>query len=223
MDCYWHENWRRQQPGPGPGWLGWLAWFKMPLGLGRGGRALFSVRWQDFLSRCHDISPSTMIWRLDVIVFRLDAMIFRLDDIYFAQMTLVFAWMPDFSPRRHIIFREGPGLGPWPLQCMHKSVVHAQECCACTGISCMHKNPVHAQYTLLFVHNNKYCSGTFPYQRSDFLFYLHLHSRLRLIQWRIVKFLSCKCIIVNFRFYNARKRWPVQRFTVFAFLLKKVR
>ena len=26
----------------------------------------------------------------------------------------------------------GPGLGPWPLQCMHKSVLHAQECCACT-------------------------------------------------------------------------------------------
>ena len=21
----------------------------------------------------------------------------------------------------------GPGLGPWPLQCLHKSVVHAQE------------------------------------------------------------------------------------------------
>ena len=34
----------------------------------------------------------------------------------------------------------GPGLGPWPLQCMHKSVVHAQECCACTRILCMHKN-----------------------------------------------------------------------------------
>ena len=34
----------------------------------------------------------------------------------------------------------GPGLGPWPLQCMHKRVVHAQECCACTRILCMHKN-----------------------------------------------------------------------------------
>ena len=34
----------------------------------------------------------------------------------------------------------GPRPGPWPLQCMHKSVVHAQECCACTRILCMHKN-----------------------------------------------------------------------------------
>ena len=34
----------------------------------------------------------------------------------------------------------GPGLGLWPLQCTHKSVVHAQECCACTRILCMHKN-----------------------------------------------------------------------------------
>ena len=38
----------------------------------------------------------------------------------------------------------GPWLGPWPLgslaQCMHKSVVHAKECCACTRILCMHKN-----------------------------------------------------------------------------------
>ena len=33
----------------------------------------------------------------------------------------------------------GPGLGP--LQCMHKSVVHARECCACTRILCMHKKP----------------------------------------------------------------------------------
>ena len=33
-----------------------------------------------------------------------------------------------------------PRHGPWPLQCMHKSVVHAQECCACTRILCMHKN-----------------------------------------------------------------------------------
>ena len=30
----------------------------------------------------------------------------------------------------------GPRPGPWPLQCMHKSVVHAQ----CTRILCMHKN-----------------------------------------------------------------------------------
>ena len=62
----------------------------------------------------------------------------------------------------------GPSLGPWPLQCMHKSVANAQECCACTRILCMHKNLVHAQYTLLSLHNNKYCSETFPYQRSDF-------------------------------------------------------
>ena len=34
----------------------------------------------------------------------------------------------------------GPGLGPWPLQCMRKSVVHAQECCARTRILCMHKS-----------------------------------------------------------------------------------
>ena len=35
-------------------------------------------------------------------------------------------------------------LGPWPMgslaQSTHKSVVHAQECCACTRILCMHKN-----------------------------------------------------------------------------------
>ena len=36
-------------------------------------------------------------------------------------------------------------------QCTHKSVVHAQESCACTRILCMHKNldkqtPVLAQY-----------------------------------------------------------------------------
>ena len=30
------------------------------------------------------------------------------------------------------VFLLGPGLGPWTLQCMHKSVVHAQEWCACT-------------------------------------------------------------------------------------------
>ena len=34
----------------------------------------------------------------------------------------------------------GPGLGLWPLQCMHKSVVHAQESCACARILRMHKN-----------------------------------------------------------------------------------
>ena len=80
----------------------------------------------------------------------------------------------------------GPRPGPWPLQCMHKSVVHAQECCACTRILCMHENLVHAQYLFYSYINDKYCSETFPYQRSDFL--VHLHSRLRRIQWRIVKF-----------------------------------
>ena len=65
------------------------------------------------------------------------------------------------GPARGGAFLLGPGLGPWPLQCMHKSVVHAQECCACTRILCMHKNRVHAQYTFLFLHNNKYCSETF--------------------------------------------------------------
>ena len=44
-------------------------------------------------------------------------------------------------------FLLSPGLDPWPLQCMHKSVVaksvvHAQESCACTRILCMHKNLV---------------------------------------------------------------------------------
>ena len=42
-------------------------------------------------------------------------------------------------------FSLGPGHDPWPLQCMHKIVVHAQECCACTKVLCMHKNLVHAQ------------------------------------------------------------------------------
>ena len=90
------------------------------------------------------------------------------------------------------------------LLCIHKrSLVHAQHSCACSGpgnpgardpkrqrsgprILCMHKNLVHAQYTLLFLHNNKYCSEAFPYQRWDFLVHLHLHSRLRRIQWHIV-------------------------------------
>ena len=38
-----------------------------------------------------------------------------------------------------------PALVPGPPQCILKSVVHAQECCACTRILCMHKNLVHAQ------------------------------------------------------------------------------
>ena len=47
---------------------------------------------------------------------------------------------------------------------------------------------VQTQYTILFSHNDKYWSETFPYQRSDFLVHLHLHSRLRRIQWRILIF-----------------------------------
>ena len=45
--------------------------------------------------------------------------------------------------RRFVV---GPGLGPWPLRsctrvlCIHKSVVHAQACCACRRILCMHNN-----------------------------------------------------------------------------------
>ena len=49
---YWHAPGRlglggtgvlpglRQQPGPGPGRLGWLAWFEMLLGLGGGAIAI---------------------------------------------------------------------------------------------------------------------------------------------------------------------------------------
>ena len=44
---------------------------------------------------------------------------------------------PRPDPQRFLL---GPGLGPWPLQCMHKTVVHAQEPCACTRILYMHKN-----------------------------------------------------------------------------------
>ena len=39
---------------------------------------------------------------------------------------------PPGPARGAAAFLLGPGLGPWPLQCMHKRVVHAQECCACT-------------------------------------------------------------------------------------------
>ena len=49
----------------------------------------------------------------------------------------------------------------------------------------------------LWLHNNKYCSETFFPQRFDFLVHLHLHSRLRRIQWAIVK-LSCNKYI-NFK------------------------
>ena len=46
---------------------------------------------------------------------------------------LLFVWVPALVP------------GPPPsactrVLCMHKSVVHAQECCACTRILCMHKH-----------------------------------------------------------------------------------
>ena len=51
----------------------------------------------------------------------------------------------------------GPGRVPWPLQCMHKSVAHAQECCACTRILRMHKNLVHAiesYFSIIVSYNN---------------------------------------------------------------------
>ena len=98
--------------------------------------------------------------------------------------------------------------------CMHKILLHAQDFCACTTLLRMHKTLVHAQescacirmscrHNIQFVlHNNEYCS-----ERSDFLVNLHLHSRLRRIQWRIVK--SCRtntyiCHVLNFRPKNGR-------------------
>ena len=56
----------------------------------------------------------------------------------------------------------GPGLGPLPLQCMHKSVVHAQERCACTRILCMHKDLVPKNKPLLLgrcAASGGFCSG----------------------------------------------------------------
>ena len=47
----------------------------------------------------------------------------------------------------------GPGIGPWPLQCMHKSVVHAQECCACTRIL-WHNIPVGTSWYVFCRHNS---------------------------------------------------------------------
>ena len=45
LDCLWDAR-LRQQPGPGPGRLGWLAWFKMLLawggGVGGGGEGVIS-------------------------------------------------------------------------------------------------------------------------------------------------------------------------------------
>ena len=94
------------------------------------------------------------------------------------------------GPARGGCFCLGPGIGPWPLQCMHKTVVHAQDCCACTGILCMHNNldsferiSDFSWYVLvslfhlciihlLCLHNNKYCSAAFFPQRSDFLVHL---------------------------------------------------
>ena len=75
------------------------------------------------------------------------------------------------------------GQGPRPGPNKKSAGVRpAQECCVCARILCVHKNLVHAQYTVLFLQNNKHCSETFPYQRSDFLVHLQLHSRLRRIQ-----------------------------------------
>ena len=55
------------------------------------------------------------------------------------------------GPARGGCFFVGSGLGPWPLQCMHKSAVHAQECCACTRILCMHKNLILSYYIIIIL------------------------------------------------------------------------
>ena len=84
-----------------------------------------------------------------------------------------FFWVPALVP--------GPSSAYTRVLCMHKSVVHAQESCACTRILCTHNIPFYSHII------RKYCSETFPYQRFDCLVHLHLHSRLRRIQWHIVK------------------------------------
>ena len=82
--------------------------------------------------------------------------------------------------------------------CMHKILVHARHSCACTTLLCMHwrgQGPrpgpkktaapgllCRHNIPTSFLHNNEYCSETFPYQRSKFLVHLHLHSRLMRIQ-----------------------------------------
>ena len=120
--------------------------------------------------------------------------------------TLVHAQEPGLGPKKGAGPVPGPGprpfwvpaLGTGPSSaCTRVFVVHAQESCACTRILYMHKNLDilydflnFCTYTLLFLHNNKCCSETFPYQRSDFLVHLHLHNRLRRIRWRIVN--SCR-------------------------------
>ena len=53
----------------------------------------------------------------------------------------------------------GPGLGPWPLQCMHKSVVHAQESCACTRILCRHNIPFHSHRIIYIALKHFYMRG----------------------------------------------------------------
>jgi len=40
---------------------------------------------------------------------------------------------PRVRPRAAVLLL-GPSIGPWPRQCMHKSVVHAQECCKQTPV-----------------------------------------------------------------------------------------
>ena len=101
---------------------------------------------------------------------------------------------PGPDPRRFfwvLALGPGPSSACTRVLCMHKSVVHAQDSCACTRIlisltristflgtsfPLMHNTP------FVCFHTNKYCSETFLPQRSDFLVYLHLHSRLRRIQ-----------------------------------------
>ena len=103
--------------------------------------------------------------------------------------------------------------GSWPWSLAHP--VHAQECCAYTRVLCMHKNLVHAQEScactiyLLFLHNNKYCSETFPYQTWDFLAHVHLHNRLRRIPGAVVKFCRTTESILYFansKLYNGKTK-----------------
>ena len=118
-------------------------------------------------------------------------------------------WVPGLVP--------GPWLGPWPLgslaQCMHKSVVHAQECCACTRILCIY---LYIHYTriiiclapkqLLYTYNDLFCSNTAPEQRWTFLLTSVLHSRPRRIQWRIVILLAKKSSFFTLFHFSAPNR-----------------
>ena len=143
----------------------------------------------------------------------------------------VYCVYTQIGPTQEILVHAQDSCACTRFLCMHNTLLHAQHSCACTGgakaqgrdpktstctiILCMHKNLVHAQYTLLFLHYNKYCSETFPYQTWAFLVHLHLHSRLRRIQWAIVLF-SCKnqsiYDLINFMHWNENKSGHVSRF-----------